>query len=146
MKAFWQTLVICTAASLSIPALAQSLPITDGPGEGARASNLPGCSVFPAPANVGTTVGLSYFGPPPSSVNPSLAGPNQLLNSGKVNAIKGTITLPLYEGFITGTKIPVWYILTDTDDPGVAAELGLNFSAKLEFAAIGSRTANFGPG
>jgi len=48
-------------------------------------------------------------------VNPSLAGPNQLLNSGKVDAIKGTITLPLYEGYMTGTKIPVWYILTDTD-------------------------------
>jgi hypothetical protein len=78
-------------------------------------------------------------------VNPSLAGPNQLPNSGKVDAIKGTITLPLYEGYMTGTKIPVLYILTDTDDPGVAAELGLNFSAKLEFAAIGSRTANFGP-
>jgi hypothetical protein len=29
------------------------------------------------------------------------------------------------------------------DDPNVAEELGLNFSAKLTFAANGARTANF---
>jgi hypothetical protein len=145
MKARWQKLAICAAAvSLSLPALAQNTS-QDGPGPGPRASNLPGCSVFPAPANIGTTVGLSYFGPPPSTVNPSLVGPNQLLTSGQLNAIKGTITLPLYKGYMARTKIPVWYILTDTDDPGVAAELGLNFSAKLEYAAVGARTANFGP-
>ena len=37
----------------------------------------------------------------------------------------------------------VWYILTDVDDSDVAAELGLNFSAKLTFAATAARTANF---
>ncbi|MGC9952637.1 MAG: hypothetical protein ABSF64_40410 [Bryobacteraceae bacterium] len=37
----------------------------------------------------------------------------------------------------------VWYILTDVDDSDVAAELGLNFSAKLTFAANAARTANF---
>src|SRR6516165_10838225 len=31
-----------------------------GPGPGPRAG-LPGCDVFPAPASVGATVGLSYF-------------------------------------------------------------------------------------
>jgi hypothetical protein len=30
----------------------------------------------------------------------------------------------------------VWSILTDTDDAGNAAALGLNFSAKLTFAAL----------
>lgn len=36
----------------------------------------------------------------------------------------------------------VWYILTDVDDPGVAAELGLNFSAKMSFMGNAVRTAN----
>ena len=37
----------------------------------------------------------------------------------------------------------VWYILTDVDDPAVAAELGLNFSAKMTFMANAARAANF---
>src|SRR5215472_16504493 len=49
-----------------------------GPGYGPRAG-LPGCDLLPAPASIGTKVGLSYFGPPPSTVNPSLVGPVQLL-------------------------------------------------------------------
>jgi hypothetical protein len=36
----------------------------------------------------------------------------------------------------------VWYILTDVDDADVAAELGLNFSAKMTFMANAARTAN----
>src|SRR5260370_39945861 len=36
----------------------------------------------------------------------------------------------------------VWYILSDVDDAQVATELGLNFSAKLTFAARAARTAN----
>jgi hypothetical protein len=68
-------------------------------------------------------------------------GPVQLLNSGPVNAANGTITLPLYLGHMKdGTN--VWYILTDVDDAQVAAELGLNFSAKLTFASNAARTAN----
>jgi hypothetical protein len=75
-----------------------------------------------------------------------LVGPEQELKSGTLDAINGRITLPLYEGFITGTKTPVWFILTDVSDAGQAAQLGLNFSAKVEFAGIGARTAHFGPG
>jgi hypothetical protein len=71
-----------------------------------------------------------------------LVGPEQLLKSGQLDVAHGTITLPLYLGHMAGTKRNVWYILTDVDDPGVAAELGLNFSAKLTFAANGARTAN----
>src|ERR1700676_3122944 len=44
-----------------------------------------------------------------------------------------------------GSKKNVWYILTDVDDPNVAAELGLNFSAKLTFASNATRTANLAP-
>src|ERR1700722_12005201 len=112
-----------------------------GPGPGPRGMP-PGCDLFPAPPSVGATVNLSYFGPPPSTVNRSLVGPVQLLNSGPVDAPKGTITIPLYLGHMTDGK-NVWYVLTDVDDSDVADELGLNFSAKLTFAANGARTANF---
>src|ERR1700739_3167146 len=130
-------------AATGLPAFAA---VVDGPGGGPRANDGPGCNLFPAPAATGTRVPLSYFGPPPSETNPSLVGPEQELKSGQLDAIRGRITLPLYEGYVTGTKIPVWYILTDVSDQGQAASLGLNFSAKLEFAGIGARTAHFGPG
>jgi hypothetical protein len=112
-----------------------------GPGPGAIGPG-PGCDLFPAPPSVGATVPLSYFGPSPSTVNPSLVGPVQLLNSGTVDAKKGTITIPLYKGRLAGTNKAIWYILTDVDNPGVAAELGLNFSTKLTFASLASRTGN----
>jgi hypothetical protein len=128
-----------SASALSSPANFNS---EQGPGYGPRAG-LPGCDLFPAPASIGTKVGLSYFGPPPSSVNQSLVGPVQLLDSGKLDAINGTITLPLYLGYMKGSGKKVWYILSDVDDPGVAAELGLNFSAKMTFMAPAARTANF---
>jgi hypothetical protein len=112
-----------------------------GPGPGPIGTG-PGCNLFPAPASIGTTVPLSYFGPPPSSQNPSLVGPEQLLKSGTLDVAHGTITLPLYLGFMKGTNKSVWYILTDVDDSGVAAQLGLNYSNKLTFAANGARTAN----
>jgi hypothetical protein len=124
------------------PATATSNPNTaQGPGGSARGGG-PGCDVFPAPASVGTTVDLSYFGPPPSTVNQSLVGPVQLLNTGQVNSLNGTVTIPLYLGHMLDGR-NVWYILTDVDDVNVAAELGLNFSAKLTFAANAARTANF---
>lgn len=103
----------------------------------------PGCNLFPAPASTGATVGLPYFGPPPSDSNPSLVGPHQLLKSGTVDDQKGTITLPLYKGYLKGTKTPIWYVLTDVDDQNVATLLGLNYSAKLTYAARGARTARF---
>jgi hypothetical protein len=86
-------------------------------------------------------VGLSYFGPPPSENNPSFVGPVQLLKSGQIDEKKGTITLPLYLGSMNGKN--VWYILTDVNDPEVASLLGLEFSAKLNFAANGARTGSF---
>jgi hypothetical protein len=113
-----------------------------GPGAGVLGPG-PGCNLFPAPPSVGASVPLSYFGPPPSASNPSLVGPVQLLRSGTVDVAKGTITLPLYLGFIRGSNTQVWYILTDVDDQEVATSLGLNFSAKLTFAANGARTGSF---
>ena len=113
-----------------------------GPGAGPRDLGQPGCDLFPAPANIGTNVGLSYFGPPPSTVNQSLVGPVQLLNTGQVDAIAGTITIPLYKGSVKSTGKTAWYILTDVSDQGVAQELGLNFSAKLSFINTAARTGN----
>jgi hypothetical protein len=111
-----------------------------GPGPGPIGPG-PGCNLFPAPASVGTTVPLSYFGPPPSDTNRSLVGPVQLLDTGVVDAAHGTITIPLYLGHLKNGK-NVWYVLTDVDDSNVAAELGLNFSAKLTFASSSARTGN----
>jgi hypothetical protein len=118
-----------------------SINSAQGPGPGAIGPG-PGCDLFPAPPSVGATVPLSYFGPSPSTVNPSLVGPVQLLNSGQVDAAHGTITIPLYKGSLAGSKKAIWYILTDVDNPGVAAELGLNFSTKLTFASQAARTGN----
>jgi hypothetical protein len=88
-----------------------------GPGPGPIGSG-PGCNLLPAPASVGAAVNLSYFGPPPSGGNPSLVGPVQLLKSGTIDAAKGTITLPLYQGSMAGSKKTVWYILTDVEWTG----------------------------
>ena len=112
-----------------------------GPGPGPIGPG-PGCNLFPAPASVGTNVPLSYFGPPPSTENQSLVGPVQLLNTGPIDTVNGTITIPLYKGSLKGTNKAIWYILTDVSNPGIAAELGLNFSAKLNFASNAARTGN----
>jgi hypothetical protein len=127
--------------NLNIAAAATSNPNSaQGPGPGPIGPG-PGCNLFPAPASVGTNVGISYFGPPPSSVNQSLVGPVQLLKTGPVDDQAGTITIPLYLGHMkNGTN--VWYVLLDVDDADVAAELGLNFSAKMTFMANAARTAN----
>ena len=134
--------VAVPAAVKVVKASVDNFNSDQGPGAGPIGPG-PGCDVFPAPANVGTKVSLSYFGPPPSSENPSLVGPEQLLKSGTVDAANGTVTIPLYLGHMKGSNKNVWYILTDVDDSGVAAELGLNYSAKLTFAAQAARTANF---
>jgi hypothetical protein len=128
-------------ANISDAAATVNPNTAQGPGPGPIGPG-PGCNVFPAPPSVGATVNLSYFGPPPSTVNRSLVGPVQLLNTGPVDVAKGTITIPLYLGHMKNRK-NVWYILTDVSDSNVADELGLNFSAKLTFTANGARTANF---
>src|SRR5271156_6537447 len=120
--------------------------VNSAQGFGALARDLgePGCDLFPAPANIGTNVDLSYFGPPPSTVNQSLVGPVQLLNTGQLDSITGTITIPLYKGSVKSTGKTAWYILTDVSDPGIAAELGLNFSAKMNNITTAARRGNLG--
>ena len=92
------------------------------------------CSIDPASPSIGSNIPATYFGPAPSTVNPSLIGPLQLLTAGQLDAVERTITLPLYRGITAETGENVWYIATDTTDERNAEGLGLNFSAKLAFA------------
>ena len=92
--------------------------------------------IQPSPASIGADVPATYFGTAPSTVQKELIGPYQLLKAGTLDQEAGTITLPLYKGQLpTGESI--WYILTDTTDESNAAALGLNFSAKLNYADVG---------
>jgi len=92
------------------------------------------CSIDPASPSIGANIPETYFGPAPSTVNPSLIGPLQLLTSGQLDPVERLITLPLYRGITAETGENVWYIATDTTDERNAEALGLNFSAKLSFA------------
>ena len=81
-----------------IGAAASASPNTaQGPG-GVPLGPGPGCDVFPASANIGTAVPLSYFGPPPSSVNQSLVGPVQLLNTGQIDSRAARSRSPFISG------------------------------------------------
>jgi hypothetical protein len=99
----------------------------------------------PVDPDVGADVDASYFGPfssealnqPSGKVNKNLVGPVQLLRSGQIAADHKSITIPLYRGRMHGSGKNVWYILTDTTDERNAEALGLNFSAKLAYAAVG---------
>lgn len=125
----WQRAALSAAlltACASINAFAQVIP-------------LPGCLVGAASPATGTDIPETYFGPAPSTVNKNLVGPLQLLTAGKLDARAGTIVLPLYRGRVLSTNQTVWYILTDTTDRANAEALGLNFSAKLIYAAVSGR-------
>jgi len=97
--------------------------------------------ITPAPGSIGTDIPGVYFGPAPSDSDKKLVGPVQLLRSGTVDQDKATLTLPLYRGQTKAGK-NVWYVLTDTNDEGNSVALGLNFSAKLSFAAVGKAARN----
>lgn len=101
--------------------------------------------IKPAPASIGADIPGVYFGPAPSQTQKELVGPLQLLRSGTVDQEQGTITLPLYRGQTRAGK-NVWYVLTDTTDRGNADALGLNYSPKLNFGAVGrgARRATLG--
>jgi hypothetical protein len=97
----------------------------------------PGCQIDPASPSVGADIPETYFGPAPSTVNPSLIGPLQLLTSGALDERAGTITLPLYRGRMRDDGSSVWYVVTDTTDEGNAIALGLNFAPKLAYSNMG---------
>ena len=105
----------------------------------AAALAAPTFAVDVPPPSVGTNVPASYFGPFPSQIDRKLVGPVQLLRSGKLDAKKATIEIPLYLGHMKDGR-NVWYILTDTTDKENAEALGLNHSAKLHYANVGRAT------
>jgi hypothetical protein len=103
--------------------------------------------IEPSPPSIGADVPVTYFGPPPSSVQKELIGPYQLLTAGKIDQNAGTIEMPLYRGPVVQSKsnlsnfvdgVSIWYILTDTTDEGAAKGLGLNLSSKLRFSNVGN--------
>ncbi|MEO7274939.1 MAG: hypothetical protein ABIX28_07815 [Vicinamibacterales bacterium] len=128
----------------------------NGPGPGPNGPG-PGCNVIPPLASIGTKVDISEFPPPDSLTDPELAGPVQLLRSGKFDlpierltgvtippgSPRGTVTLPLFKGAVktaSGLK-PAWYIILDAGDEHEADRLGVNFSAKLRNGLAAARTA-----
>jgi len=128
----------------------------NGPGPAANGPG-PGCNVIPPVASIGTKVDISEFPPPDSLTDPELAGPVQLLRSGKFDIPiesltgvnipsgkpRGTITLPLFKGAVNtpdGLK-PAWYIILDAGDQEEAERLGVNFSKKLPNAGDAARPA-----
>src|SRR6266478_7945610 len=128
----------------------------NGPGPAANGPG-PGCNIIPPLASLGTKVDISQFPPADSLTNPDLAGPVQLLKSGKFDTPieeltkvtvpagtpRGTITLPLFKGAVNtpfGLK-PVWYIILDAGDQAEAERLGVNFSKKLHNAGDAARPA-----
>lgn len=115
-----------TAAAVVAAATAQELAVDD--------------DIAPAPPSIGADVALTYFGPAPSSVDRRLVGPVQLLTAGVVDEDAGTVTLPLYYGSYADGE-GHYYVLSDTSDEGNAKGLGLNPSAKLQYAVAGETTA-----
>ncbi len=146
-------LAALTAALFSVAASAGDKPIRigDGPGAGPVGPG-PGCNLIPAKASTGTKVDISEFPPPDSLTDPELAGPVQLLRSGKFDipieslttvnvssSARGTVTLPLYKGAVNtpaGLR-PAWYIILDAGNQAEADRLGVNFSKKLRVANAG---------
>ncbi len=128
----------------------------NGPGPAANGPG-PGCNIIPPLASIGTKVDISQFPPPDSLTNPDLAGPVQLLRSGKFDipiesltgvnipsgTPRGTVTLPLFKGAVktpSGLK-PAWYIILDAGNQAEAERLGVNFSKKLPNAGDAARPA-----
>src|SRR5258707_3769193 len=128
----------------------------NGPGPAANGPG-PGCNIIPTLASTGTKVDISQFPPPDSLTDPELAGPVQLLRSGKFDipiesltgvnipsgSPRGTVTLPLFKGAVktsSGLK-PVWYIILDVGNQSEADRLGVNFSKKMPNAGNAARPA-----
>jgi len=131
----WPSLVLALLLGIATPALAQDATPAPTQDEATLTQGERDNSV-PPPPSIGSDVTLPYFAPPPSMVQKELVGPYQLLKSGKIDMEAMTITLPLYRGQTTDGD-SVWYILTDTNDQGNAEALGLNYSAKFSYAAVG---------
>jgi hypothetical protein len=83
----------------------------------------------------GTAIAAGYQGPFASGYQQQLVGPANLLRSGTLQiGPKSNYTLPVYNSLsCNGSRY--WWVVTDSSDEGNAAQLGINFSPKLRFAA-----------
>src|SRR6266566_3799569 len=140
-----------TLFAVTAPAEEHLLRGGNGPGPAANGPG-PGCNIIPPLASIGTKVDISQFPPPDSLTDPELAGPVQLLKSGKFDipiesltgvdvssSARGTVTLPLYKGAVntpSGLR-PAWYVILDAGNQAEADRLGVNFSKKLRVANVG---------
>ncbi len=87
--------------------------------------------------------GVAAAAPKPAAAPATAPVPTRLLPSAKlilrsakqVDLRNGTVRLPLHRG-VAGGKT-VWYILTESSDPGLAADLDVNYAAKLTNLGIG---------
>jgi hypothetical protein len=134
-----RTISLLGALAVTLAAFLTYGPVTPSFGQEPEEGPDLGDDVRPAPPSIGADIPLTYFGPPPSAVQKEFIGPYQLLKSGMVDEEEGTITLPLYRGQMQDGR-SVWFILTDTTDKDNADALGLNHSAKLNYAAVGGAT------
>ncbi len=67
---------------------------------------------------------------PAGTASTLLPAKKLILKSAKqVDLHDGTVCLPLHRGQANGKT--VWYILTESSDVGLAADLGVNYAAKL---------------
>ena len=155
-------LISATAAAITLFSVTVSAEDEDiaragnGPGLAANGPG-PGCNLIPPLASIGTKADISQFPTPDSLSDPELAGPVQLLRSGKFDipieeltkvdvpngTPRGTITLPLFKGAVntaSGLK-PAWYVILDAGDQAEAERLGVNFSRKLHNAGDAARPA-----
>ena len=123
-------LLIGFGIARAVPTTAQAAAVPQ------RAVAAAPADVEPPPSNIGSSVSLSYQGPPPSSFQKELIGPYLLLRAATVDTKNSTATFPLYHGKMS-TGEDVWYVLTDSSDKGNADALGLNYSAKLAYANVG---------
>ncbi len=133
----------CNGLTIGLAAIAISV-LALAPATGQQSED---DDVAPAPPSIGADIPLTYFGPAPAEVQKELIGPFELLKAGEIDLDAGTIALPLYRGRMASGEA-VWYVVTDTDDAGNAAQLGLNYSPKLTYAnAVGGvRRARLGAG
>src|SRR6267154_528124 len=149
--------VVCAAIfSATAFAAEESSRAGNGPGPAANGPG-PGCNIIPPEASIGTKVDISQFPPPDSLTDPELAGPVQLLRSGKFDLPieqltgvnipngkpRGTITLPLFKGAVNTPSglTPAWYIILDAGNQAEAERLGVTFSKKLPNAGNAARPA-----
>ena len=89
-----------------------------------------------APGSIAADIPLVASEPKPVGFDMGQRGPLNLLSSGSVDLVAGTVTVPLHQGRMKSGE-SVWYVLLDSDDKGQADALGINYAPKLTFANVG---------